>query len=59
MLLFVALSYILGWKQKLPAGRTVAHQIKSWHSAINLRLTPCAARGGAIPSRFRPLHVVT
>lgn len=40
MLPFVALSSILGWKQKLPAGRRAVHQIKSWHSAINLRLTP-------------------
>ena len=59
MLPFVALSSILGWKQKLPAGRRAVHQIKSWHPANNLRLTPCAACGGAIPSRFRPLHVVT
>ena len=59
LLPFVALSSILDWKQKLPAGRRAVHQIKSWRSANNLQLAPCAADGDAIASRFRPVHFVT
>jgi hypothetical protein len=56
---FMTLSSILRRKQKLLAGRRAVHQIKSWRSANNLQLAPCAADGDAIASRFRPVHFVT
>ena len=52
--LFRALASMLGRKQKLLTERRADHQIKSWHSANNLRLAPCAAGGDAIATRFRP-----
>ena len=56
---FRALASMLGRKQELLTVWRADHQIKSWHSANNPRLAPCAAGGDAIASRFRPVHVVT